>query len=168
MAQRDAMDAKATAIILVLCFLWGGNQVAIKLSNAGVAPIFGAAARSVMAGTLVALWALARGRSLVLRGEVHPAVVRRPGDAGGRPIQARRDLSGIATVGVHQVEPVRDVAGVGEIVSGVGDQPAAGGNDRVVVRAFARGELAYLTARHVDRIDLRLPPRILRVFRAES
>ncbi len=67
MHRRDAMDAKATAIILVLCFLWGGNQVAIKLSNAGVAPIFGAAVRSVVAGALVALWALARGRSLVLR-----------------------------------------------------------------------------------------------------
>ena len=68
MAQRNAMDAKATAIVLILCFLWGGNQVAIKLSNAGVSPIFGAAVRSVVAGTLVALWALARGRSLALRG----------------------------------------------------------------------------------------------------
>jgi drug/metabolite transporter (DMT)-like permease len=68
MQQRDVMDVRATAIILVLCFLWGGNQVAIKLSNAGVAPIFGAAVRSVVAGTLVALWALARGRSLALRG----------------------------------------------------------------------------------------------------
>ncbi len=68
MHQKHAMDARATAIIVFLCFLWGGNQVAIKLSNAGVAPIFGAAVRSVVAGALVALWALARRRTLLLRG----------------------------------------------------------------------------------------------------
>ncbi len=68
MERKDAMDARATIIVLVLCLLWGGNQVAIKLSNAGVAPIFGAAVRSVVAGALVALWGLARRRRVLPRG----------------------------------------------------------------------------------------------------
>lgn len=68
MQRKHAMDAPATIIVLVLCLLWGGNQVAIKLSNAGVAPIFGAAFRSVVAGVLVVLWALARGRRFLPRG----------------------------------------------------------------------------------------------------
>ena len=62
------MDIRATIIMLVLCLLWGGNQVAIKLSNAGMAPIFAAAVRSVVAGALVALWALARGRPFLPHG----------------------------------------------------------------------------------------------------
>jgi drug/metabolite transporter (DMT)-like permease len=68
MERKHAMDARATIIVLVLCLLWGGNQVAIRLSNAGTSPIFGSAVRSVAAGALVALWALARGRRLVPRG----------------------------------------------------------------------------------------------------
>ncbi len=75
--RREAMDLRATIIVLVLCLLWGGNQVAIKLSNAGVAPIFGAALRSVVAGALVALWALARGHLFLPHGRewLHGLVV---------------------------------------------------------------------------------------------
>jgi len=67
MEPKHAMDVRATVIVMVLCLLWGGNQVAIKLSNAGVAPIFGAALRSVVAGGLVALWGLLRGRRVLPR-----------------------------------------------------------------------------------------------------
>jgi len=65
MERRDAMDARATLIILGLCVLWGGNQVAIRLSNAGTSPMFGSAVRSLVAGMLVALWALLRRRPLL-------------------------------------------------------------------------------------------------------
>jgi drug/metabolite transporter (DMT)-like permease len=68
MQQRNAMDLRATLSILGLCVLWGGNQVAIRLSNAGTSPIFGSAVRSMVAGALVALWALARGRRFLPQG----------------------------------------------------------------------------------------------------
>lgn len=76
MERKTAMDTRATLIVLALCLLWGGNQVAIKLSNAGLAPMFGAALRSVLAGVLVALWGLARGRRILPpRGAVRDSLV---------------------------------------------------------------------------------------------
>lgn len=70
MESKHALDARATGIVLALCLLWGANQVAIKLSNAGVSPIFGAAFRSALAGVLVALWALLRRRRILPRGRI--------------------------------------------------------------------------------------------------
>ena len=86
MERRDAMDARATLIVLVLCALWGGNQVAIKLSNAGTSPIFGSAVRSVVAGALVALWAAVRGR---FSGSAFIALRKNASRAGGRPCAFR-------------------------------------------------------------------------------
>lgn len=50
----------AVLVLLVLCLLWGGNMVAIKVSVAGVAPIFAAGLRSAVAAACVWLWMWAR------------------------------------------------------------------------------------------------------------
>ena len=53
---KPYLDLKATAILLFLCFLWGGNMVAIKFSIRGVEPIFAAGLRSLIASGLMLLW----------------------------------------------------------------------------------------------------------------
>jgi len=64
---KKTLDARAMAIVVGLCLLWGLGQVSIKVANRGVSPIFQAAVRSVVAAILVALWARARGLPLVHR-----------------------------------------------------------------------------------------------------
>jgi drug/metabolite transporter (DMT)-like permease len=54
-------------IVVSLCFLWGLNQVSIRVANQGVSPIFQAAIRSIVASALVVLWARLRGLPLVHR-----------------------------------------------------------------------------------------------------
>jgi drug/metabolite transporter (DMT)-like permease len=54
-------------MVVGLCFLWGLSQVSIRAANAGISPLFQAAVRSVVASTLVALWARRRSMSLVHR-----------------------------------------------------------------------------------------------------
>lgn len=53
---RLYLDLKAVAILLFLCFLWGGNMAAIKFSIRGVEPIFAAGLRSLIASGLMLLW----------------------------------------------------------------------------------------------------------------
>jgi len=55
------------AAVVSLCFLWGLNQVSIRVANQGVSPIFQAAIRSIVASALVVLWARLRGLPLVHR-----------------------------------------------------------------------------------------------------
>jgi len=50
------LDAKGIAAVVTLCALWGANQVAIKVGNSGLAPIFASGIRSLIAGALVAAW----------------------------------------------------------------------------------------------------------------
>ncbi len=64
--KRD-LDSRAVATVVTLCFLWGLSQVSIKAANAGVSPIFQAAVRSIIAASLVAVWARARGLPLIHR-----------------------------------------------------------------------------------------------------
>jgi drug/metabolite transporter (DMT)-like permease len=64
--KRD-LDGRAIATVVGLCLLWGLSQVSIKVANQGVSPIFQAAVRSIIAATLVALWARFRGLPLVHR-----------------------------------------------------------------------------------------------------
>jgi len=56
MTEKETLDIKAVALLVVLCMLWGFNGVAIKVSNAGIAPIFGAGIRSVIAVLGLAAW----------------------------------------------------------------------------------------------------------------
>ena len=47
--------------MFVLCALWGGNQVVIKLTNAGISPVLQAGLRSAGAALLVWAWSARRG-----------------------------------------------------------------------------------------------------------
>lgn len=50
----------ASLLLVLLCLLWGGNLVSIKISNQGIPPIMGALIRSAAAAVL--LWTYARRR----------------------------------------------------------------------------------------------------------
>lgn len=67
-AERRQVDGPAMGLMLLLCALWGMQQVAIKVAAADVAPIMQVALRSGLAAVLVALWAWARGQRLPLLG----------------------------------------------------------------------------------------------------
>jgi drug/metabolite transporter (DMT)-like permease len=62
-----APTAAAMAILVVLCAIWGVNQVAIKIGNEGVSPAWQAALRSAGAALLILIWARARGLALFER-----------------------------------------------------------------------------------------------------
>jgi len=55
------------AILLLCCVAWGLNQVAIKISLAGVSPLFGAGLRSLVAALLLWFWCRLRGERLFVR-----------------------------------------------------------------------------------------------------
>ena len=59
--ERRALDASAILLMIVLCALWGLQQVAIKRANADLAPVFQAGLRSAIAAVLVFGWTRLRG-----------------------------------------------------------------------------------------------------------
>lgn len=61
------IDQGAALLLMVLCAIWGLNQVAIKLATAGISPLFQAGVRSICATVLVLLWARWRGVRLFER-----------------------------------------------------------------------------------------------------
>lgn len=61
---RRALDARAVGLMLLLCAIWGFQQVAIKSTNAAIPPIFQAGLRSVIAALLLWGWARSRGTPL--------------------------------------------------------------------------------------------------------
>lgn len=61
---RRALDARAIGVMLVLCMIWGFQQVAIKSTNAALPPMFQAGLRSAIAALL--LWSAARVRGTPL------------------------------------------------------------------------------------------------------
>jgi len=52
------LPLSAGFLLVLLCFLWGGQSVSIKFSNRGMPPLMAAALRSLVAGVLV--WAYTR------------------------------------------------------------------------------------------------------------
>jgi len=75
-AAPRPLDAVAVAIILVLCFSWGFNQVAVKLALHDIPPLIQSALRSAGAALIVAAWMRARGLSFDLRdGTLVPGIV---------------------------------------------------------------------------------------------
>lgn len=54
--RRDAVDAFAVGLMIMLTFSWGLNGVAAKLSYVGYNPIFVTLARSAIGGLLVLWW----------------------------------------------------------------------------------------------------------------
>jgi drug/metabolite transporter (DMT)-like permease len=55
------------AILLVLCAVWGVTQVAIKIGNTGLSPLFHAGVRSAISAVLLWGWSAARGVPLFAR-----------------------------------------------------------------------------------------------------
>ena len=64
MTDRVAPGPAAFAIMVVLCAIWGLQQVAIKFAIVGVSPILQVALRSIGAALLVFAWARWRGIAL--------------------------------------------------------------------------------------------------------
>src|SRR5262249_51783863 len=75
-AAPRPLDAAAIAIILVLSFSWGFNQVAVKLALHDIPPLTQSAIRSCGAALIVAAWMRACGLSFDLRdGTLVPGIV---------------------------------------------------------------------------------------------
>lgn len=66
-AGRPAVDAFAAALMVMLTFSWGLNQVAIKVSNVGYNPMLIVLVRSAVGAALVYLWCRWRGIALFRR-----------------------------------------------------------------------------------------------------
>ncbi|HUV80435.1 MAG TPA: DMT family transporter [Candidatus Bathyarchaeia archaeon] len=64
-------------LLVLLCFLWGGNLVSIKISNQGIPPIMAATIRSIVAAGLLWAYARSRGKGVFLQGRdlLHGAVI---------------------------------------------------------------------------------------------
>jgi drug/metabolite transporter (DMT)-like permease len=65
--RRAALDVPAMALLLGLCAIWGLGQVAIKIANPGVSPLYQAGIRSAVATLCLVAWAAARGVPLLRR-----------------------------------------------------------------------------------------------------
>ena len=66
-ARRDDLDARAGAILLACCLVWGVQQVLVKATLPELAPVFQAAVRFVGALLLLWLWCAWRGIRLFER-----------------------------------------------------------------------------------------------------
>jgi drug/metabolite transporter (DMT)-like permease len=64
MTTRKALDGQAIALMLVLCFVWGLQQVVLKATAADIAPVFQIGLRSGVAAVLVGLMMAARGERM--------------------------------------------------------------------------------------------------------
>lgn len=64
MSQRPAIGPAVAALLILLCAIWGIGQVAIKVGNQGISPLWHAALRS--AGSALLLWAWSAGRGISL------------------------------------------------------------------------------------------------------
>jgi drug/metabolite transporter (DMT)-like permease len=76
-STKPYLDLKAIAILLFLCFLWGGNMAAIKFTIRGVEPIFAAGLRSLVASGLMLLWMVYKKESLFPKSfnKIHALVI---------------------------------------------------------------------------------------------
>jgi drug/metabolite transporter (DMT)-like permease len=75
-AVHDRVDPFASATVVLLCLCWGLNQVAIKVTNVGLQPVFQAGLRSLLGALLVVLWCRLRRVPLTVRdGTLLPGVI---------------------------------------------------------------------------------------------
>ena len=72
MIRSDRLGGVAASILLLCCVAWGFNQVAIKLSLAGISPVTGAGLRSMVAVVLLWVWCRLRGEPLFVRDGTAP------------------------------------------------------------------------------------------------
>jgi drug/metabolite transporter (DMT)-like permease len=64
MTTRKALDGQAITLMLVLCFVWGLQQVALKAMASEISPVFQIGLRSGAAAVLVCLMMAARGERM--------------------------------------------------------------------------------------------------------
>jgi drug/metabolite transporter (DMT)-like permease len=75
-ATSQAIPLTASLILVMLCFLWGGNMVSVKISNQGIPPIAAATGRSIIAAALLWLYARSKGEKVLFpRGDLQHAAV---------------------------------------------------------------------------------------------
>lgn len=67
MERKAKLDGRAIGLMVLLCALWGVQQVAAKVASAGISPLLQAGIRSVIALILVGAWAALRRIPLDLR-----------------------------------------------------------------------------------------------------
>lgn len=68
MNERKPIDAKAALLMVVLCAIWGMQQVALKAAAPSMAPVLQVAVRSGAAAVLIAILIAARGEMARLGG----------------------------------------------------------------------------------------------------
>lgn len=71
--RHTAIDARAATLMVTLCAVWGLNQVAAKVVNAGISPVLQAGLRSLGAALLLWAWSASRGTRLFERDGSLPA-----------------------------------------------------------------------------------------------
>lgn len=67
MTDRIQPGPTAFATMVLLCSIWGFQQIAVKLAIAGISPVFQVGLRSILAAVLVFAWARWRGLPLFVR-----------------------------------------------------------------------------------------------------
>ena len=76
MTRHTRLDATAMVVMTILCACWGFQQVAVKVANGGVSPVFQAGLRSAVATVLMTGWAVWRGLPLFRRdGTMLPGLI---------------------------------------------------------------------------------------------
>ncbi len=77
MTRTDRLTAAPIALLVLLCALWGFQQVTVKLGVAGgFPPVLLAGARSAAAAVLLIGWIVARNGAASLRGMCAPGILR--------------------------------------------------------------------------------------------
>jgi drug/metabolite transporter (DMT)-like permease len=66
-ARHPDLDARAALLLTTCCLIWGIGIVMAKIANSGISPVMNAGLRSVVAGTVIWIWATARGTPLYTR-----------------------------------------------------------------------------------------------------
>ncbi len=65
--KKDALDLTAILILVLLCVSWGLQQVAVKIANQGISPIWQSGIRSIGSTILLLIWMAARRQGFMER-----------------------------------------------------------------------------------------------------
>lgn len=68
------LDARAAAVLTLCCLIWGVGLSMVKISNAGLPPIFNAAMRSLVSVVILLAWAWWRGIDIRQPGTFWPGM----------------------------------------------------------------------------------------------
>ncbi|TFW01931.1 DMT family transporter [Oxalobacteraceae bacterium OM1] len=74
MSERKPLDSSAMLLMLVLCVLWGLQQVAVKAAAPGMSPVLQLGVRSLIAAALVFAMVSVRGERIAMGGMLLPGI----------------------------------------------------------------------------------------------